>query len=266
MISFPASADTFPSLSSSEFLGAAGTIGLAQLLTDLGDATEATEAKLGTGSSIASAGKVLRATGAGASAWGQIDVTTDVASFTSANLRTLLSDETGTGAAVFADTPTILTPTIASFTNAQHTHTNAAGGGQIPTAGLADASITARKMGRTWYAGEGAGGFMSGGAVITVATVSITLEVTSDIAVKGLGSGNTNSANGTLTPKIKRDGTTKKTGTTLQMNAADREAAFVIGYTETSLAAGTYSMTLTTEASGDADAGAGYMEILVKAT
>jgi hypothetical protein len=29
------------------------------------------------------------------------------------------------------DTPTIVTPTIASFTNAQHNHTNAAGGGQL---------------------------------------------------------------------------------------------------------------------------------------
>jgi hypothetical protein len=50
---------------------------------------------------------------------------------TSAHLRGMLSDETGTGGAVFATSPTIVTPTIASFTNSTHTHANAAGGGQI---------------------------------------------------------------------------------------------------------------------------------------
>ena len=38
---------------------------------------------------------------------------------------------TGTGAPVRTTSPTIVTPTIASFTNATHTHTNAAGGGVL---------------------------------------------------------------------------------------------------------------------------------------
>src|SRR5204862_105067 len=38
---------------------------------------------------------------------------------------------TGTGDVVLATSPTIVTPTIASLTNAQHSHANAAGGGQI---------------------------------------------------------------------------------------------------------------------------------------
>ena len=59
---------------------------------------------------------------------------------TSAELRGILSDETGAGAAVFADTPTILTPTIASFTNATHNHTNAAGGGQLTIAAHSDSA------------------------------------------------------------------------------------------------------------------------------
>lgn len=50
---------------------------------------------------------------------------------TSAQLAGVISDETGSGAAVFGTSPTITTPTIASFTNAQHDHSNAAGGGQI---------------------------------------------------------------------------------------------------------------------------------------
>lgn len=56
----------------------------------------------------------------------------------SASLRSALSDETGTGAAVFAASPTIVTPTIASLANANHNHTNAAGGGQLTTAALSD--------------------------------------------------------------------------------------------------------------------------------
>ena len=58
---------------------------------------------------------------------------------TSTGLRSILSDETGTGVAVFNDTPTILTPTIASFTNATHNHTNAAGGGQLTDSALSSA-------------------------------------------------------------------------------------------------------------------------------
>lgn len=72
----------------------------------------AVETKIGTGSSTPTSGKVLRSTGTGVSSWGSIDVTTDVTSFSSANLRTLLSDETGTGVAVFGTSPTIATPAI----------------------------------------------------------------------------------------------------------------------------------------------------------
>lgn len=97
------------------------------------DAIEAIEAKLGTGTSTPTANKVLRATGIGTTAYGQVDLSTDVATFSSANLRAALTDETGTGSAVFATSPTITTPTIASFTNATHDHTNAAGGGTLGT-------------------------------------------------------------------------------------------------------------------------------------
>jgi hypothetical protein len=55
----------------------------------------------------------------------------------SAQLLALLNDETGSGLAVFNSSPTILTPIIASFTNATHNHQNAAGGGT-----LVDAAIT----------------------------------------------------------------------------------------------------------------------------
>lgn len=72
----------------------------------------AIETKLGTGASTPSAGKVLHGTGAGASAWAQVDPTVDIAAMTSATLRGLLSDEVGTGFAVFNNAPTIVTPVI----------------------------------------------------------------------------------------------------------------------------------------------------------
>ncbi len=60
------------------------------------------------------------------------------AATTSAQLAGIISDETGTGAAVFGTSPTIITPTIASLANAQHDHLDAVGGGQITEAAISD--------------------------------------------------------------------------------------------------------------------------------
>lgn len=49
---------------------------------------------------------------------------------------------TGSGNVVLATSPTIVTPTIASFANSTHNHTNAAGGGQLTTAALSDVTTT----------------------------------------------------------------------------------------------------------------------------
>ena len=55
---------------------------------------------------------------------------------TSAQLAGVIQDETGSGFLVFGTSPTIVTPTIASFTNATHNHSNAAGGGQLTNSAL----------------------------------------------------------------------------------------------------------------------------------
>ena len=69
----------------------------------------------------------------------QTDNLSVFAATTSAQLAGVISDETGTGLLVFGTSPTIVTPTIASFTNATHDHTNAAGGGQLlSTTALSD--------------------------------------------------------------------------------------------------------------------------------
>ena len=60
------------------------------------------------------------------------------AATTSLQFIGVISDETGTGLVVFNDTPTIITPTIASFTNATHNHSNAAGGGTFASTNLSD--------------------------------------------------------------------------------------------------------------------------------
>lgn len=73
---------------------------------------------------------------------------------TSAGVAGLLSDETGSGALVFGTSPTIATPTIASFTNATHNHQAAAGGGTLAEAALALTDVA------TANATSGAHGFM----------------------------------------------------------------------------------------------------------
>lgn len=87
------------------------------------------------------AGRITVADGNGLAGNPTIDIGANVAtssnnlSFfaatTSAQLAGAISDETGSGSLVFNSSPTIVTPTIASFANAAHNHEGAAGGGQF---------------------------------------------------------------------------------------------------------------------------------------
>jgi hypothetical protein len=62
-----------------------------------------------------------------------------------ANGGTGASAATGTaGSVVLSNSPTIVTPTIASFTNSTHNHTNAASGGQLTDAALSSAVSIAK--------------------------------------------------------------------------------------------------------------------------
>ena len=58
------------------------------------------------------------------------------AATSSAQLAGVINDETGTGLLVFNSSPTIITPTIASFVNATHDHSNAIAGGQLTNSAL----------------------------------------------------------------------------------------------------------------------------------
>jgi len=78
------------------------------------------------------------------------------AATTSAQLAGVISDETGSGLLVFGTSPTIVTPTIASFVNATHNHQAAAGGGQLDsTLALSDtADIAYLNTANTYVAGN----------------------------------------------------------------------------------------------------------------
>jgi hypothetical protein len=71
------------------------------------------------------------------------------ASTTSAQLFGIISNETGSGLVIGNDTPTILTPIIASFTNATHGHTNAAGGGQLSLSAFSSTTGSGAVVGGT---------------------------------------------------------------------------------------------------------------------
>lgn len=80
-----------------------------------------------------SAGQVLSDSGAGGCTSNSTaaGILTLFGTPSSANLAAALTDETGTGLAVFGTSPTIVTPTIASMINANHTHAAGAGGGVL---------------------------------------------------------------------------------------------------------------------------------------
>lgn len=92
---------------------------------------------------------------------------------------TTVSATTGTTNVVFSGSPTIVTPTIASFTNATHNHTNAAGGGTLTLAGAAFAN---QGTTATLLHGNAAGNPSFG-------AVSLSADVTGNLPVTNLNSG-----------------------------------------------------------------------------
>lgn len=107
---FPGATPPAGSASPSDTLAAAGHTALHN---NDRDEIAALAAKLGTAASVAAANTVLRGTGAGTSAWGQVDQTTDVTGVLPVvNGGTGVNTSTGSGNTVLSTSPTLTTPVI----------------------------------------------------------------------------------------------------------------------------------------------------------
>lgn len=240
------------------------------------DALRAIEAKVGIGASTPTASTVLRATGTGTTAYAQVGLTTDVtgtlpvanggtgittlgsgvATFlgtpSSANLTVAVTDETGTGLLVFNSSPTIVTPTIASFTNAQHNHSNAAGGGNIPGSSITSNSIPISKL----STGTTELGYVSSSpasvipnAYTTYATVTATstggkVRCTGNASIKDGASG----ASRTGHVRVQLDGSTITDSDIIWNTTASNMYTFVATMAENTPSAASHSWTLQVEA------------------
>jgi hypothetical protein len=188
---FPGALDTGGSLPNVSALSS--TLGHASLHDAVNGALIAIETKLGFGSSTPSSGSILRGTGAGTSAWGQVNASTDIATFASSVLLGLLTNPTGTGAAVFGTSPTLVTPTVGSFINAQHSHANAAGGGTLNAANALQAgSVSFANLLSTIFSGQLISYSNAGSAggtfyYINLGGIKLMWGVTSTVTISGSG-------------------------------------------------------------------------------
>lgn len=78
---------------------------------------------------------------------GTVDLSSVTGTLAVANGGTGTTTSTGSGKLVLDTSPTIVTPTIASFANATHTHQNAAGGGTLDAAAIAAGTLPVARGG-----------------------------------------------------------------------------------------------------------------------
>jgi hypothetical protein len=148
---YPASADNGTTLPNPTSSSTQASPDHASLHSNANDAIKALEAKVGTGASTPVVSTLLFGTGTGTSAWTQL---------TSAQLAATLSDETGTGSAVFATTPTLVTPKIDTINESTPGNGTTVGGvniksgalntnNSVVTTNITDANVTNPKLQNT---------------------------------------------------------------------------------------------------------------------
>lgn len=148
MVLFPGSLDTSASLPNPAVTDKSNNPSHSALHTAENAAIIAVEAKVGTGASTPTANTLMFGTGTGTSAW---------TSLTSAQLAANLTDESGTGSAVFANTPTLITPKMDTLTESTPSNGVTIAGlniksgvlntnNSVVTANITDANVTTAKL------------------------------------------------------------------------------------------------------------------------
>jgi hypothetical protein len=144
---------------------------------------------------------------------------------------------TGTaGSVVLSNSPTIVTPTIASLANAQHNHTNAAGGGQLTIAAHSDVTAwttftpTRTASAGTWTVGtvNTARYFVIGKKMTVLLRVSASSVSATPVSLRVDIPGGYTAAATVIEPLALSDNTTAKTGTK-QVIAADTKIYLYTG-------------------------------------
>jgi hypothetical protein len=173
MANFPASLDNATSLPNPNGTDKQNSPDHGALHTSENQAIIAAQTKLGTGATVPAVNTLLLGTGAGTSAWSQA---------TSAQLAASISDETGSGSAVFANTPTLVTPKVDTINEATVSNGVTVGGvnlksgvvgaNSVNTAALQAASVTNAKLSTT--AGDPGGSWVVWTPTVTAASGTFT--------------------------------------------------------------------------------------------
>ncbi len=166
MAVFPGSLPLAGTASPSATLAASGHT---SLHNNVDDEARAIATKIGTGASTPASTTVLIGTGAGTSAWSQLNVATSATGILPVpNGGTGVTSSTGTGSVVLGtapslssptitgggtwsgspslSTPLLTTPSISNFSSAQHDHGDADDGGAIVATAIPSGVITADKL------------------------------------------------------------------------------------------------------------------------
>jgi hypothetical protein len=192
MANFPGSTPSFAGFTSSHTL--AQDNHAAQHNLEQGEIV-ALATKIGTGASTPTANTVLRGTGAGTSAFGQVDLTTDVSgqlpiasggtgqnslsglTLPSATLANPAISGTVSGGATYSS-PTLTTPIIADFTSATHDHTTNAEGGMLGTDSVGNSQLQSDSVTATEidFGGSGSGVWYEEIARVTLSSAADTMD------------------------------------------------------------------------------------------
>lgn len=147
-INYPTSLDTSTTLPNPASTDTVANVNHAGLHDNENAAIIATQTKVGIGASTPVVSTLLFGTGTGTSAWTQL---------TSAQLAASLTDETGTGANVFATTPTLVTPKVDTINESTTNNGTTIGGvnikagalntnNSVVTTNITDNNVTASKL------------------------------------------------------------------------------------------------------------------------